>query len=75
MGDPEPSSLLGTIVAFFALGAICGACGVHIYSDPMSMRNMYREQMWQEAVANGVAEKLETSQGAGYRWKWQADTK
>jgi len=69
MGDSEPSSLFGAVVAFFMLGVVCGICGFIIYSDPATMRNMYREQMWQEAVEAGVAEKLETSQGPGYRWK------
>lgn len=69
MGDSESSSLLGAVVAFFMLGVVCGICGFSIYSDPATMRNMYREQMWQEAVEAGVAEKLETSNGPGYRWK------
>jgi len=69
MIDPEPSSLVGAVVAFFMLGIVCGICGFIIYSDPATMRNMYREQLWKEAVEAGVAEKLETSNGPGYRWK------
>ena len=70
MDDPEPSSLIGVVLVFFVFGAICGGCTVSIYSDPMTMRNMYRTQLWEEAVNRGFAERVEWPDGLGeFRWK------
>lgn len=66
---PDVARSLGALTVIFFFGAAFGVCAIIVYSDPATMRNMYREQMWQEAVDAGVAEKLETSQGPGYRWK------
>lgn len=69
MHDSDVASGLGAISAIFMTGVVVGTCGTMIYSDPMTMRNMYRAQLWEEAVAAGVAERLETEQGPGYKWK------
>lgn len=66
---PDVARSLGALTIIFLFGAAFGMTVIMIWSDPMTMRNMYREQLWKEAVEAGVAEKLETSQGPGYRWK------